>query len=496
MRLIQVFVPSDDRDAVREALSQMDVDALFSEADSDRDGSIAYLPVPTGAVDTILERLYDAGLDRDTYTVVTDVHHATVPNADELTDRYVEGPKGERGVSHAEIRERAADLKPDTASYLAFAAASAIVAVGGLLLNSAIVIVGAMVIAPFAGSTLSASVGAVISDREMVVDSATSQTMGLVVAFVGAVVMSAFLRWTDFVPRALTIGRIDQVSAFLTPNMLTLAIAIAAGLAGALALATDLPVSIAGVAVAAAIVPAAATAGIGAVWGRPLVVLGAVVLLLMNIVFINLAAYAALLSLGYRSSVIRNVREHASISARSGLYALIVLAFLVVVAITAVGTYQHLAFEQDVNREVQSVLSESEYRSLELLSVKTEYNDANLLGSTESVTVTVSRSTDAEYERLDEALQEAITETTDRPVTVNVRFVDYQQTRPSAAERGAEDDPLAEGDQEARGALSRLAERAGSFLSRLAEWARGLLGGVTLSAVGGVTPSTVDGVTH
>ncbi len=46
-----------------------------------------------------------------------------------------------------------------------------------------------MVIAPFAGSTLSASAGAVISDREIVVDSATSQVTGLV----GAVVMSVFL---------------------------------------------------------------------------------------------------------------------------------------------------------------------------------------------------------------------------------------------------------------------------------------------------------------
>nr|WP_229380088.1 DUF389 domain-containing protein [Haloterrigena salifodinae] len=61
------------------------------------------------------------------------------------------------------------------------------------MLESPIVIVGAMVIAPFAGSTLSASAGAVISNREIVVDSATSQVTGLVVAYVGAVVMSVFL---------------------------------------------------------------------------------------------------------------------------------------------------------------------------------------------------------------------------------------------------------------------------------------------------------------
>ncbi|MFW5919206.1 MAG: DUF389 domain-containing protein, partial [Halanaeroarchaeum sp.] len=110
-----------------------------------------------------------------------------------------------------------------------------------------------MVIAPFAGSTLSASVGAVVSDRGMVVDSASSQVTGVLVACLGAVATSAFLRTSGFVPTALQIGRIGQVGAFVTPNLLSLAIAIAAGFAGALALATDLPVSIAGVAVAAAI---------------------------------------------------------------------------------------------------------------------------------------------------------------------------------------------------------------------------------------------------
>ncbi|MDS0473416.1 DUF389 domain-containing protein [Natrinema sp. 1APR25-10V2] len=447
MRLIQIFVPSDVRPSVGDTLDGMDVEYLFVDEDGTRDGAVAYVPVPAGAVDTVLERLYDAGLDEDTYTVVTDVQRATIPNVDELTDEYVDGPKGARGASHPEIRDRARDLTPETATYIAFAALSAIVAVGGLLLNSAIVIVGAMVIAPFAGSTLSASVGAVISDREMVVDSATSQIVGLVVAFVGAVAMSLVLQRTGFMPPSLVVSRIDQVSSFLTPNLLTLVIAIAAGFAGALALATDLPVSLAGVAVAAAIVPAAATAGIGVVWGQPIIALGAIVLLLMNIVFINLAAYAALFSLGYRSSVIRNLRNDVSVSVRTGAYAVIVVAFAVVVALTAVGTYSHLAFEQDVNQGVETVMDDPTYGSLELVSVATDYNDMNVLGNEETVTVTVSRSTDAEYAQFADELQREIAGQSDRPVTVNVRFIDIEQEQATVSA----DDPPSR--------LSRFADR-------------------------------------
>ncbi|GAB7095718.1 TIGR00341 family protein [Halolamina litorea] len=433
MRLVQVFVPGDDRDAVRETLSEMGVEFVFTEANGHREGTLASIPVPTGAVDTVLGRLHEAGLPRDTYTVVTDVDRATVQNVDTLTDRYVEGPRG-RGASNAEIRERAADLTPDTATYLAFALTSAVVAVGGLLLDSAIVIVGAMVIAPFAGSTLSASVGAVTSDREMVVDSATSQITGLVVAYVGGVAMSRFLQWSGFVPSTLDVGNIGQVGAFVTPNLLALAIAISAGLAGALALATDLPVSIAGVAVAAAIVPAAAVAGIGTAWGEPLIVAGATVLLLMNIVFINLTAYLAFVALGYRTSVFRGLRG-GTVSLRTGGYAVIVLLFLVVAGGTVAGTYQHLVFEQRANDAIQTVLAEEQYRSLELEGVETEYNDAGAFSDEIAVTVTVGRTTDREHERLAMALRAAIDDRTGRPVRVDVRFVDYQ--RAPAQDAGA-----------------------------------------------------------
>lgn len=427
MRLIHVHVPPDVHVSVRERLDQADLEYVFTDESGGREGFIAQIPVPAGAVDPVLEMMYEAGLPESTLTIVTEAQRANVENAEELTDAFVDRPKGDAGVSYPQLRERADDLKPETATYIAFAALSAIVAVGGLLLNSPIIIVGAMVIAPFAGSTLSASTGWVLGDRDMITDSATSQTIGLVVAFVGAVLMSLLLKQTGFVPPSLVVSRIDQVGAFLTPNLLTLAIAIAAGIAGALALATDLPVSIAGVAVAAAIVPAAATAGIGVVWGEPIIVLGAIVLLLMNIVFINVASYLALVSLGYRSSVIRSLPEHMHATVRTGAYVIVVVVFIAIVVLTSMATYQHVVFEQEVNNGVQEVIDEQEYHALELVSVKTQYNDMNVLGSVESVTVTVSRNDDTQYPLLASDIQNQINQAIGEPVTVNVRFIEYQQ---------------------------------------------------------------------
>lgn len=455
MRLIQVFVPREVRPSVEDALDDIEIDHVFTRAEGQQAGWFAYIPVPTGAVDGVLDRLYEAGLDKDVLTLTSEINHANIQNVDALTDQYVEGPTGRRGASHTEIRERAKDLKPDTATYVAFAALSAIVAAGGLLLNSAIVIVGSMVIAPFAGSTLSASVAAVISDQEMAVQSAMAQAVGLAVAFVGAILMSGLLLLTGFIPEALVVSRIDQVSVFLTPNLLTLAIAIAAGIAGALALATDLPVSIAGVAVAAAIVPATATAGLGFVWGKPLIVLGAVVLLLMNVVFINLASFTTLYSLGYRSSVMRSVRANASLSVRTGIYSVIVVGFVLLVAFTSVATYQHLMFEQAVNEGVQSALDDPEYRSLELVGVSTQYNDMGLLGSTESVTVTVSRTSDSDFDTLPQTLQDRISDRTGQGITVNVRYLDYERV-PASTTRQATDQPIGGLDLGAEAILRRI----------------------------------------
>ncbi|MFW5949179.1 MAG: TIGR00341 family protein, partial [Halolamina sp.] len=174
-------------------------------------------------------------------------------------------------------------------------------------------------------------------------------------------------------------------------------------------------------------VPAVSVAGIGSAWGEPLAVAGAIVLLLVNIVCINLSAYLTFVALGYRSSVPDGVRESATLSLRTGAYAVIVVEFLVVTAATVVGAAQHLTFEQRANHEVQVVLGRDDYHALALEGVATEYDDGSVFSDEIAVTVTVGRSTDLEHPDLAERLRAAISGATGRSVQVDVRFVDYQR---------------------------------------------------------------------
>ncbi|PSP73955.1 TIGR00341 family protein [Halobacteriales archaeon QS_3_64_16] len=341
-----------------------------------RDATVLYVPVPQGGAEPVLDELYDIGLSKESHAVIADGDVAADADLSlsDLDDQYVEGPDEGPGIDNSSLRERAEDLTPDRRTYVAFAALSAVVAVAGLLLSSATVVL---------------------------------------VALLGATGVSLLARSTSFVPPSLAITRLDQVASFITPSLLALAIAIAASAVGALALATDLPTAITGIAVAAAIV-----------------------LLVMNVVTINLTTYVGLVALGYRSSIIAGAREQFTLSARTGAYVLAIVVFVLALALATFGTYQYLTFQQSVNSEVQTTLDSDTYETLELMGVSTSYTgDVFNVGGQSTVTVTVGRTAEVEYPLLANLLRDRISSAANRPVTVQVRFVDYEQAQASRSTR-------------------------------------------------------------
>ncbi|MFC4359504.1 TIGR00341 family protein [Halobium salinum] len=433
MRLVQTRVSKEARERVLETLDEENIEHVVADEGGDSDAVIVYFPLPDGAVEKVLDRLQSEGLHEDAFTVITDIQSATTPSLDELESQYTQGPDDEVGLSHATLRTNAREVTPSRPMFVTFAALSAIVAAAGLILNSAIVIVGAMVISPFAGSALSASVGVVIGDYESVLDSLRSQLVGLVVVVTSATAAAFVFRYGRLVPTRLAIENISQVSAFSIPIVLTFVIAVFAGAAGALALATDLSVSLAGVAVAAAIVPAGSAVGLGVVWVKPMLALGAVVLLLMNILLINVSAFVALTLFGYRSPASARLRDYLRFDVGTVAYAALGAVVLVLLVGSLVSTYQYFVLVETVNQNVDEVLTEEPYASLELVDVQTDY-EARLVAPAEpdTVTVVVGRAAGTEYPDLSAALQGAIAEDATRPVTVRVRFQSYQETTPGS----------------------------------------------------------------
>ncbi|WP_136688446.1 TIGR00341 family protein [Halorhabdus amylolytica] len=300
MRLVQITIPSGKREAIEDALDAEDVDYVLTDETSGREyTAVAYVPLPTNAVEPVLERLREAGLDEQAYTVVVEANTVISRRFDELAERYAEERDEER-IAREELTSKAADLAPATPSYVVLTVVSAVIATAGLLLDSPAVIVGSMVIAPLIGPAMAASVGTVVDDDELFRRGVGLQIAGLGLAVLSSAVFAFLVRNLFLVPPGLDVTGIPAVRERLLPDFLSLVVALGAGVAGVVSLSTGVSTALVGVMIAVALIPPAATVGIGIAWGLPTVSLGSGVLTLVNVLSINLAALAVLWYMGYR----------------------------------------------------------------------------------------------------------------------------------------------------------------------------------------------------
>ena len=172
---------------------------------------------------------------------------------------------------------------------------STILATTGLYLNSASVIIGAMVLAPLMAPIVSLAMGLLRQDEYLIRRSIGTIGMGIFLALMTAAVMTQLLSYKPVT---------GEMEARLSPTVLDLIVAITAGAAGAYTKSyREILQSLAGVAIAVALVPPLAVAGIGI--GRlDLEFFGQAFLLFStNLVGITVAATLTFRVLGYSPAV-------------------------------------------------------------------------------------------------------------------------------------------------------------------------------------------------
>ena len=426
MRLVHVHVPSQNQSDVLARLEEREIDYVVLAADEETDAVVVQFPLPTPAVEELLDDLNAAGL-RDEYTVITSAETVETRNFERIEDRYAE--REDKDIAPAELRTRALEMGQRTVIYYTMTLLSAVVAASGLLLDAPALVVGSMVIAPQVGSALKTSVGTVFDDRDMIVHGLRSQVLGLLLAVGGAAAFGWAVQWLGVGPEHLPSLTLEQIHQRVSPGVLSVVVAVAAGLAAAFSLATAVPTSLVGVMIAAALIPAAAAVGIGIAWRVPTMALGAAVLLAINTAAINLTGIGGLWSLGYRPGDDSRRDMERPREVRSFRPA---VAAVLVIALVFVGSgylaVQHVAFERAAEDAAEEVLSEPEYDRLVLVSVDARFGQTWLLEGPTEVTVLVKRPTGTEFPDLAASIQRRSTERTNRPVAVEVEFRDAQST--------------------------------------------------------------------
>ncbi len=194
------------------------------------------------------------------------------------------------------ILERAYDQVKqisDPKSVILTALASALAAIG-LMANNVYAIIGSMLLSPLMGAIVSGAVGLALIDVKRESKSGLDLFYTGLKLGVEGVALIVVLSWitaaiaSSYVPLQVT----KELAARGSPNLVDLAIAIAAGFAGAVAMMYErAEAALVGSAIAIALVPPAAAVGVSMAMLNPSFFLGSATLVTINIIALIAAGY-------------------------------------------------------------------------------------------------------------------------------------------------------------------------------------------------------------
>jgi uncharacterized hydrophobic protein (TIGR00271 family) len=244
------------------------------------------------AANDAIEWLQDHGIHHDGAIAIDEVA-TTVSDAAEDAESRAPG-HGADALVWEQLESIARNESRLTASFLTFMGIAALIAAIGILLDSPILIIGAMVVGPEYGPLASLCVGIVRRRRHAFATAASTLAVGLALAAATALVGTALFRAVGIAPDAYDISD-HELTAFISrPDALAAVVAVLAGVVGMLALTESRGGTLIGVLVSVTTIPAAGNVGAAAAYGAWREVGGAAAQLAINLAGLILAGVATL----------------------------------------------------------------------------------------------------------------------------------------------------------------------------------------------------------
>ncbi len=266
---------------------------------------------------------------------------------------------------------------------------STLIATFGLFANSSPVIIGAMILAPVIAPIVSFSMGMVRYDVPMLKESFLTITAGTLVSLAFAAGVSIIIPLRVLTP---------EIEARLSPTLLDMGIAVSSGIAAAYAHSNEgIAKSLAGVAIAVALVPPLAVAGIGIGWWDWEVFSGAILLYATNLAGIILFGGLTFLLLGFAPFK----------RAKMGLVYTLIIVILVAVPLSL--SFDRIMQEANITRSLEGTTIEN----VVLRDVRIRF------GSTMVVSLRLVGPENIESQRI-HAIKKEIEKRIDQPVRLEV----------------------------------------------------------------------------
>ena len=284
MLRLRSSVPDHQADEFGALLREIEgVTRVVRQADdgTPADAFVFVADVEPVAADQLVEAVGDFGIGSEDYVltrveVVAPQHH----------HHFGEG--GVDGYSWVEVVGQAKANSRLLARYLALINVSAVIAACGVITSSSILIVGAMAVSPDLLPICATAVGLVRGRPGLARRAFVTLVMGLGLVVVTAMVLSALLKWTGFLPDGFEVEQ-SSLSTLAKTDYTTVLVALAAGVAGMLAFETRASAAV-GVAISVTTIPASAYLGVALGAGGIDHALGALVVLVINVTLLIVSA--------------------------------------------------------------------------------------------------------------------------------------------------------------------------------------------------------------
>jgi uncharacterized hydrophobic protein (TIGR00271 family) len=269
------------------------------------DGDAVQFDVLARSADSVLRQLETFADDRRGSITVDSVDAAiggpaTPPPRHRLVQRDL-APVWD--VVEAKIRS---DAVYAPSFYILLAIAGLIGAVG-ILTNSQILIVGAMVVGPEYNAIMGIALGIDKRTRPPAVRGALALLAGFTAAIILTLIFGLVIRWSGHTPQAYSLGVRPVSSLIDNPNLFSLIVAVLAGIVGVVSLTEARAAALIGVFISVTTIPAAADIGLSIAYTNWAQARGSAFQLLLNV-----AVLIAIGAAGLRlQRVIWRLRTHA-----------------------------------------------------------------------------------------------------------------------------------------------------------------------------------------
>lgn len=256
------------------------------------DGDAVEFDLLHGAANGVVGRLREMGLEERGSIMLENVDTALSALADRTSAR--------RGRYHEitpvwpeiEAKIELGGVYPP--SWFGLLVIAGLIGAVGILTNSQILIVGAMVVGPEYGAILSIALGVTRGDLARVRRGTAALLVGFGLAVAGALLLSLVVRWTGQEPQAYALGLRPVSNLIDEPDWFSLIVALLAGVVGVLSLTEARASTLIGVFISVTTIPAASDVGVSLAFGSTSEAEGSALQLLLNVTVLTAVATAGL----------------------------------------------------------------------------------------------------------------------------------------------------------------------------------------------------------